>query len=104
MKKLATYAVLASAGLALAACGSADDASTEAMPDTVEMPADEALEPIAEEPVEDEAVAGPPADAAARAPDPVTTEQAADDAAAVAAEAEAAMQALEGIDDIPVEE
>ena len=49
MKKIATLTVFASLGLA--ACGSAEDASTEARPDTVEMPADEALAPIAAEPV-----------------------------------------------------
>ena len=101
MKKLAIIAALGTLGLA--ACGSADDASTEAMPDTVEMPAEEALEPIADEPVEDEEV-GPPLDPADTAPDPVTTNEAADDAAAVAAEAEAALEAMEGLDDIPVEE
>lgn len=95
MKKFATLAILGGAGLALAACGSADDASTEAMPDTVEMPADEALEPIADEPVVDEEAAGPPVDPAANAPDPVTTEQVADDAAEVAAEAAAAVEAAE---------
>lgn len=101
MKKLATLAVLGSLGLA--ACGSADDASTEAMPDTVEMPAEEALEPIAAEPVEDEEV-GPPVDPADRAPSAATANEAADEAEAVAAEADAALQALEGIEDVPVEE
>ncbi len=95
MKKLATFAVLGSAGLVLAACGSADDASTEAMPDTVEMAADEALEPVAEEPVEDEEAAGPPLDPSETAPDPVTTGEAADAAEQVAAEAEAALEAAE---------
>ncbi|MGI8943232.1 MAG: hypothetical protein ACR2FJ_03165 [Qipengyuania sp.] len=38
---------------ALAACGSADDASTEAEPDTVEMPATDALEGVTAEPVSD---------------------------------------------------
>ena len=69
MKKLAIIAALGTLGLA--ACGSADDASTEAMPDTVEMPAEEALEPIADEPVEDEEV-GPPLDPADTAPDAPT--------------------------------
>ncbi|MFU7526909.1 hypothetical protein [Qipengyuania sp. ASV99] len=101
MKKFATLGVLGSAGLFLAACGSSDDASTEAMPDTVEMPADEALEPIAEEPVADDEALGPPVDPSENAPDPVTTEQVADDAAAVAAEAEAAAEAAEAA--IPVE-
>ena len=43
MKNLAPFAALAGAALLLAACGSSDDASTEANADTVEMPADEAL-------------------------------------------------------------
>ena len=95
MKKLATYAVLGSLGLGLAACGSSDDASTEAMPETVEMPADEALEPIQEEPVEDAEALGPPTDPAETAPDLQTTEEAADAAADVAAEAAAAAEAAE---------
>lgn len=95
MTKRMTIAVLAGASLALAACGSADDASTEAMPDTVEMPADEALEPIAEEPVEDADALGPPADAGEGAPDLQTTQEAADAAADVAAEAAAAAEAAE---------
>ena len=82
MKKLAVIAALGSLGLA--ACGSADDASTEAMPDTVEMPAEEALEPIAEEPVEVEEV-GPPVDPADRAPSEATANEAADNAVEVAA-------------------
>lgn len=90
-----TLAVLSGATLALAACGSADDASTEATPDTVEMPADEALEPIVEEPVEDAEALGPPADPADNAPDLQTTEEAADAAADVAAEAAAAAEAAE---------
>lgn len=93
MKKLAFVAALA--GLGLAACGSSDDASTEAMPDTVEMPADEALEPIAEEPVEDPDAAGPPTDPTESAPDLQTTEEAADAAADVAAEAAAAAEAAD---------
>ncbi len=95
MKISATWAVLAGAAFALAACGSSEDASTEAMPDTVEMPADEALAPIEEEPVEDTEAAGPPPAPADTAPDLQTTEQAADAAADVAAEAAAAAEAAE---------
>lgn len=95
MKNIATLVVLTSASLALVACGSSDDASTEATPDTVEMPADEALEPIIDEPVEDPEAAGPPADPADSAPDLDTTEEAADAAADVAAEAAAAAEAAE---------
>ena len=49
---LAGSAALA-ASLTLAACGSADDASTEAEPDTVEMPANDALADVEETPVAD---------------------------------------------------
>lgn len=96
MKKLAIIAGLGLGlgSLGLAACNSADDASTDAMPDTVEMPADEALEPIVDEPVED-----PDAleelDPADTAPSLETTEAAADAAAEVAAEAAAAAEAAE---------
>jgi hypothetical protein len=41
MKKLLSTAVLAAAALSLSACGHSDDASSEATPDNVEMPADE---------------------------------------------------------------
>lgn len=95
MKKFASTLAIAGATFALAACGSADDASVEATADTVEMPADEALEPIAEEPVEDAAVAeeaGEPADTAV---DEATATEAADAAAAVADEAAAAAEAAE---------
>ena len=50
MNTRATFGTLALAALMLAACGSSDDASTEATADTVEMPADEALEAISDEP------------------------------------------------------
>ena len=56
------FAVTAAATVALADCGSADDASTEAQADTVEVTADEALEGVEEMPVED---AGVSAEAAA---------------------------------------
>jgi hypothetical protein len=91
MNTRATFGTLAVAALLLAACGSADDASTEATADTVEMPADEALEAISDEPVADpEATAtdAPETDAAAEA----SAEQAADAAADVAAEAAAAAE------------
>lgn len=96
MNKLTTIAILGSGVFALAACGDTENASTEAMPDTVEMPADEALEPLEVEPVEDSDAAGPPpadVDPATTAPDPVTTEEAADNAANVAARAAAAAAA-----------
>ncbi len=93
MKRLTNVALMGSVVLVLASCGSSDDASTEALPETVEIPADEALEPIAEEPVVDEEALGPPVDPAETAPDQVTTEAAADAAAEVAADAIAAAEA-----------
>ena len=92
MKITLPFVAATGAALLLAACGSADDASTEARADTVEMPADEALEPVTEAPVAD------PTAAAADAEDPgattnQTTEQAADAAANVAADAAAAAEA-----------
>ncbi|MFN4037871.1 MAG: hypothetical protein ACK4IB_00920 [Erythrobacter sp.] len=93
MKKLAPFAAAVGTALLLAACGSSDDASTEARADTVEMPADEALEAVTDEPV---------ADPAANAADPdattsQSTEQAAEAAANVAAEAAAAASAAEAV-------
>ena len=92
MNTRTTFAALSAAALMLTACGSSDDASTEATADTVEMPADEALEAISDQPVADpEATAtdAPEAEATAEA----TAEQAADAAAGVAAEAAAAAEA-----------
>ena len=57
MKKLTTILAATTASLALAACGSSTDASEDAMADTVEMPADQALADTPE-PVADEEVAG----------------------------------------------
>ncbi|MBU2588930.1 MAG: hypothetical protein KJ872_12555 [Alphaproteobacteria bacterium] len=92
MKTFAPLAALGGAALLLSACGSADDASTEASADTVEMPADEALSAVA-----DEAVADPDATAtdapATDAEVEAGAEQAADAAANVAAEAAAAAEA-----------
>lgn len=95
MKKLVAGALVGSLALGLAACGSSDDASTEAMPDTVEMPAEEALAPITDEPVEDLDALGPPVDASERAPSVETAEEAADAAESVAAEAAAAAEAAD---------
>ena len=89
MKKFA-YTLRAGAGaLTLAACGSADDASIEAEADTVEMPADAALEGVEEEAVEDTGAADEPA-----AVTEETATEAADAAADVAAAAEAAAAEL----------
>ena len=46
-------AMILAAPLALAACGSSDNASTEAEADTVEIPANEALQGVNEAPVAD---------------------------------------------------
>ncbi len=59
MIRLARMAVFGGALAALAACNGSDDASTEAMPETVEVAADEALASVVEEPVADEEAAGP---------------------------------------------
>lgn len=107
MKKAIQIAVLVGGALALAACGSADDASTEATADTVEMPAAEALEPIEDEPVADPSLNGPALDETDNAVSETTASEAADNAAdvaaqaeAAAAEAEAAANAAEGLDNL----
>lgn len=83
MKRIA-YGLLAAAGaMTLAACGGADDASIEAEADTVEMPADAALEDVTEAPMED-------ADANS---DDAVSEEVAEDAAAAAADVAAAAEA-----------
>lgn len=81
---LAALAVLACGALMLAACGSSDDASTEASADTVEMPADSALAPLTEAPVADPTATA--TDTPEALPEPATT-AAADAAADVAAKA-----------------
>lgn len=88
-------ALLCAGAVTLAACGSTDDASTEAMPETVEMPADAALEPVAEEPVADPDALAAPSDAVASTPDTGNTQQAGDAAAEVAAEAAAVAEAAD---------
>jgi hypothetical protein len=83
MKTRTNLTILVGAALTLAACGSSDDASVEATADTVEMPADEALEAISEDAAED------PEATEADAPegDAASAEEAANAAADVAAEA-----------------
>ena len=91
-------AFTAAATVALAACGSNEDVSTEAEPETVEYTADEALEGVDEQPVAD-----PAADIAApqnvqeraevAAEEAATIEEAGDNAAATA---EAAMDEMYG--------
>jgi hypothetical protein len=84
MRKL-LFASLASASvLALAACGSSDDASADAEADTVEMPADEAMTGV-EDPVLD--------DGATQDAEEATTTSAGEAAAAAEAAGEAAADA-----------
>jgi hypothetical protein len=79
MIKIAPFTALAGAALLLTACGSADDASTEASADTVEMPADSALAPMSDAPVADPSATATDAPAVA----PATAAQAGDAAADV---------------------
>ena len=99
MKKIASLAMLGGATLALAACGSSDSASTEATADTVEVPSDEALEAVTEEPEEDTAAnEAPPEGTAGPPPAPVTQEaaqNAADAAEDTLGDVEAALEAAE---------
>lgn len=89
MKKTALFLLAVPALLALSGCGSSNDASEQATPDTVEMPAEEQLNSVAAEPVPDTgADATAPADPNAGAP--------AEDAAANAAAAAADFQAAGG--------
>jgi len=90
-------ALAATATFALAACGSSEDASTEAEADTVEIPADQALQGVDDEPVEDpaamEADPAPVTTAGdgAEAAESTSVQEAGDNAAATA---EAAMDAM----------
>lgn len=94
MKKIA-YA-LAPLTLALAACGSTDDASTAAEADTVEMPADEAMAGVTEEPAADPAAnATEEATVEAGETEQATAEEAGENAADVAARAQEAAAAAE---------
>jgi len=89
MKRLSSFVFAGAAAMALSACGSADDASADAEADTVEMPADAALQGVDEVPVED---AGAQDEAAANN---ASAEAAADAGADVAAAAEAALNDAE---------
>ena len=86
--------------LLLSACGSADDASTEAEADTVEIPANEALEGVDAEPVidTDATVTTEPSDLDTSAADEAEAQQieeAGDNAADTAAAAMDAMDETE---------
>ena len=78
--------------LALAACGSSEDASTEAEADTVEMTADEALTDVEEMPVEDPAASTAPVEMDTASPSEEAEIQEAGDSAADTAAA--AMDAM----------
>ncbi len=56
MKKFTTLALTSAAILALSACGSSTDASEDAMADTVEMPADDAMAGVPEPAMDEDAV------------------------------------------------
>src|SRR5688500_5984345 len=95
MKKIALIAAASSFALALAACGSSNDACEDAMADNVEMPADEAMagapEPAAVAVDEAAEEATPDAETAVEQ----TAEDAADAAEAAVADIEAATAATE---------
>ncbi|MGB3470183.1 MAG: hypothetical protein WBA51_05125 [Erythrobacter sp.] len=92
------FAALGAFSLALAGCDSADTSADDGGAPSVEMPADEALEPITDEPVADEGIGdiadvqGPPAVSQE------TASRAAENAQNVAAQAEAAAAAAEAAD------
>lgn len=88
MKKIAYFALASAAALALSACGSSDDASEQATPDNVEMPAEEQLSTVAAMPVPDDGAA-----AAATATADPDAGAAVDDSAAAAAAAAADFEA-----------
>jgi hypothetical protein len=90
MRRSKTFAVLSAVTLMLAACGSADDASSEANADTVEMPADSALAPVNDAPIADPSATATDAPEAA-VPEAAATE-AGDAAADVASKAAAAAE------------
>lgn len=64
LRNLPPFIALGAAAMVLSACGSSDDRSSEALPETVEVPAQEALEAITEEPVPDADVSSEAAEAA----------------------------------------
>lgn len=98
-------ALASTAALALAACGSADDASTEAEADTVEIPANDALDGVDADAVADEDAAMPEeVDEGPSVSEQAQIEEAGDDAAAAAADvadaiAEEANDAADAMED-----
>jgi hypothetical protein len=103
MRTFATLAFVSAAALSLAACGSSDSASEDAMADTVEMPADEAMTNAPMPAADTGVVPNAARDAQAPVAEPTqgvedaaqAAEEAAADAAEAAAAAEAATRAAE---------
>lgn len=93
MKKIGLVAAT-TAALALAACGSSTDASEDAVADTVEVPADEAMV-TAPDPIDDPDAMSEEEAEAAMAETEATAEEAADAAEAAANDAMDAAQAAE---------
>jgi hypothetical protein len=93
MRILAPLALAASAAFALAGCGHADDASQDAQADSVEIPADEALNNTPE-PSTDTAATDFAAEQATKAAE-VSANSAADAAQDAAADATAAAEAAQ---------
>lgn len=91
MKKIALTAFLSAGALALPACGDSDDASLDAEAETVEEPAEAALEDVTEEPVEDVEVAEE-ATAPVRASVQAEAESAQEEAEATVADIEALLE------------
>ena len=84
MQNFAAITLTGAVLLTLGACSDSDDRSLEAEPESVEMPAEQALEPISEEPVADPEASGPAPEV-----DPETAEAAANVAEQAASAAEA---------------
>lgn len=92
MKKFALVAFASAAALGLAACGSSDDASEDAMADNVEMPAEETMTDAPLPEADTGAMSDAATDAGA-APADTTAADAADAAEEAAADAAAAAEA-----------
>ncbi|MBO81080.1 MAG: hypothetical protein CL801_06645 [Citromicrobium sp.] len=71
MKFTIRAGLIGASALALVACGDSDDASDEVIADNVEIPADDAMSDVTDEPMMDDEVAAPEP---APAPEPVETQ------------------------------
>ena len=102
MKFTIRMGLVGASALALAACGDSDNASDEVVAEDVEIVADEALEDVTDEPIEDDAVdtpAPPPAPVETQTPEERAEEvrrSVEDDAAAAEAAAADIMAEIEG--------